>query len=216
MSYCPTCSSPTSDQWKVCATCGNPLTSFLNTEQLQSVPKKKFPWLWVGIGGGSALVIGVVAVAASIALSANQAPKEAVPTPTATQNAEEKPVSAAETIRTKLIAENICTSAWSKEDYEKSPSFGIGPAFWESGDVRVCQVDRTSKDKTRWVTVITGQALLQDFGSSWEVPYGSVSIQDKDWTIVVDAQTVNTSINDDPVVQAILAKLGGTYKLSSK
>jgi len=217
MALCPTCSSPTVEQWKVCATCGNPLTSFINPEHLQPAPKKKTPWLWIGIGGGAVVAISAVVILASTVMSANSGSSAPVPTPTAIESPEiQNPVSAAEELQKKLIQENICTSAWAFEDYVESPSFGIDPTFWESGDVRVCQVDRTSKAATRWVTVITGQSLLQDFGPSWDVPYGSVAITDTNWTIVTDTQTTESDISDDPVVQAILAKLGGSYKLSSE
>jgi hypothetical protein len=129
---------------------------------------------------------------------------------------EPEQASVSQEISDKLINEGICTTAWSLEDYSKSPILGIDKNFWVSGDVRVCKVDRTSISTTRWITIISGDALLQRFGSGWDVEAGSIAIHSNDWTLVMDTILTGNPVRDDPVVQSILVKLGGDYALPRK
>ena len=218
MPSCPTCSSPIQSQWKICATCGNQLTTFTDNEQFKAAPKSKRPIFLASLIGGTALVVTALIFVTPSFFGGLPAANSNNESPDVNESEESSAVesSAAQTIETRLINANICTSAWSREDYEKSPSFNISPAFWDSGVIRVCQVDRTSKTTTRWITIITGSSLLQDFGQSWALPYGSVAIHSDEWTLATDKLVTAESVDQDPVVQAILTELGGTYSESSK
>lgn len=218
MPYCPTCSNPTQDQWKICAVCGNPLTQVLNTEQLKTQkPGLKSGVLISIIIGSLVLVFG--GVTAFTILGSRPIVNEVKPAETSqTTDESEEPTSSteAERVVAQLVTENICTSVWSEQDYAQAPSLDIGVEYWQSGDVRVCQVDRTSNSTTRWVTVISGQPLLQKFGPGWKVEPLSIAIHGDKWTVVTNTIIKGDPVRDDPVVQSVLIKLGGTYSLPSK
>ena len=216
MTNCPTCSSPIQQSWKVCATCGNPLP-YLPTGTIEQV-KKPNTGLILGFAGGGIAVIALLVVLMLPYLSPQPITPSTLNPDNETQQPMETPkeVGTAEKIESTLIDSSTCTSAWSRDEYLKSPSFGIDVAFWDSGDLRVCQVERTSKAPTRWITIITGQVLLQDFGKNWAVPFGSVAIREDSWTLIIDSIPGEVNPRNDPVVQAILAKLGGTYSTASK
>lgn len=221
MPYCPTCSNPTQESWRNCAVCGNQLVEVLNTEQLQAQKAGLGTGAKVAIIAGATTFVAVIGIVAVLLLNR--------PTTTDSQQPEvsqgeldtketPKPVSAskAQSVVDRLLEENICTSALSAEEYATAPSLGIGSEYWESGDVRVCRVDRTSNSTTRWVTIITGQSLLQTFGNGWKVEPLSIAIHNAEWTIVTKTILKGDPVRDDPVVQSILVKLGGTYSLPSK
>lgn len=180
--------------------------------------KKSNTGLILGFAGGGVAVIALLVALVWALFSPMPTSTPTVNPDKETQQPMETPkeVGAAQKIESTLIDSSTCTSAWSRDEYLKSPSFGIDVAFWDSGDIRVCQVERTSKAPTRWITIITGQALLQDFGRNWEVPFGSVAIRNDAWTLVIDSIPGENNPKNDPVVQAILAKLGGAYSTSSK
>lgn len=218
MPYCPTCSNPTQSTWRNCAVCGSVLHEVLDTEQLKTHKPGMSTTAKVAIAATSVIVVAAVSVGAILLLNR---PSQANPKPVETsQNVDEseepEQKSAAQAIVDRLLAENICTSSWSAEDYAQAPSLNIGTEYWESGDVRVCQVDRTSNSTTRWVTVITGQNLLQTYGAGWAVEPMSIAIHSNDWTIVTSTILKGDPVRDDPVVQSILVKLGGNYSLPSK
>lgn len=216
MSYCPTCSNPIQEQWKICATCGNSLRTTLNTEQISTQRKGMSTGAKVGIAAGSVFLVSALLLV-GVLVGFKPAPTETdlKPNSTSTETKTPAPKGEAQTISDQLVTNGICTSAWSRDEYEQAPSFGIDSSFWDSGEVRVCQVYRTTKSPTRWVTIITGSSLLQKFGPTWDVEFGSISIHSDKWTLVTNTLPTG-KLASDPVVQAILARMGGTYSLPSK
>lgn len=223
MLFCPTCSNPTQDSWKVCAVCGTALTAWSVGETVQEKPNRRRLWMIVTIASATAVVLVAAGVIGFLVLNNGSSPIKNPETATdegqlgeTDESQEPEQASAAQEISNKLINEGICTSAWSLEDYSKSPILGIDKNFWVSGDVRVCKVDRTSISTTRWITIISGDALLQRFGSGWDVEAGSIAIHSKEWTLVMNTILTGDPVRDDPVVQSILVKLGGDYALPRK
>jgi len=223
MAFCPTCSNPTQDSWKVCAVCGTALNAWSVGEPAREKPNRRRLWMIVAISSAAALVLVAAGVIGFLVLSSGSSPiknPETMSEDGQLGEPEESPepeqTSVAQEISDKLINEGICTSAWSLEDYSNSPILGIDKNFWVSGDVRVCKVDRTTKSTTRWITIISGDSLLRKFGSGWDVEDGSIAIHSNDWTLVMDTILTGNPVRDDPVVQSILLKLGGEPALPRK
>ena len=223
MLFCPTCSNPTQDSWKVCAVCGTALTAWSVGEPAKEKPNRTRLWLIVALASAATVVLVAAAIIGFIALNNGSSPIKTPGTMSEDgqlgepeKSNDPQPASVAQDISDKLINEGVCTSAWSLEDYSSSPILGIDKNFWVSGDVRVCKVDRTTKSTTRWITIISGDSLLRKFGSGWDVEDGSIAIHSNDWTLVMDQILTGDPVRDDPVVQSILVKLGGDYALPRK
>lgn len=223
MAFCPTCSNPTQDSWKVCAVCGSALTAWSVGETAKEKPDRRRLWIIVAIASAVVVVLVAAGVIGFVVLNHGATPIKTPETVSEEgqlgepeESQEPEGPSIAQEISDKLINEGICTSAWSLADYSSSPSLEIDKAYWVSGDVRVCKVDRTSISTTRWITIIAGDTLLRKFGSDWEVEAGSIAIHSDTWTIITNIIITRDPVRDDPVVQSILVKLGGDVALPKK